>query len=135
MSDIGGTDEAQEPLANSLSQLPLGRGESIGTSPQEAAPGTGENNSPGESVILGQETSAQARAAVADILRDNPGLADLVSQTTIEEPPQKLRHIWSCPRCHEGRLHGMGQNRLRSGKAVYGGLLLCDRCGHYERRR
>lgn len=85
--------------------------------------------------IAGKETATEARKAVASVLQRNPTLKDLVEKTTLPFEPDKLQYIWTCNACKNGRLHCVGQNCLPDGKAILGGLMICDQCAHYTTKR
>ena len=89
-----------------------------------------------ESKPVGQETAQHALAMVQKILTSDIALRELVTKTSCPfEKQDQNQWFWTCSVCTDGHLHGVGHNKLPSGHIVNGGLLVCDTCGHHERRR
>lgn len=87
-----------------------------------------------EIMPIGVESFEEALFALEGILKKKPEIERLIRETSIPYVEKRLRRVWSCSQCETGRLHGVGTNKIGD-KPVSGGLSICDKCGHHERRR
>jgi hypothetical protein len=83
---------------------------------------------------VGRESAAEGLSCLAVVLEADPTLRMLIETHAIPDDSSTINTVWHCSFCSEGRTHCVGRLRSSTGRAVQGGMFVCDRCGRFERR-